>query len=134
MPLDIARGDRRPRPHLFTLDGHTPVPCFDVLEWARWFETANRIVRRDTLTPHGMVSTVFLGADHAFGGGAPILFETMIFGTTLDGYCERCSTWEQAETMHAAALASARAASTAKHIGDGKPDDKRDQSLKRERD
>lgn len=26
-----------------------------------------------------MLSTVFLGIDHSFGGGEPVLFETMIF-------------------------------------------------------
>ena len=49
------------------------------------------------------VSTVFLGLDHQFGrGGPPMLFETMIFGDPLDGEMLRCSTWEQAETQHAA--------------------------------
>lgn len=47
-----------------------------------------------------LVSTVFLALDHAFGGGKPILFETMIFGGEHDQYQDRCSTWEEAEAMH----------------------------------
>lgn len=45
-------------------DGHTPVPCEDLHEWGKWFETADRHV---TLTEVGelSVSTVFLGSDHA---------------------------------------------------------------------
>jgi hypothetical protein len=53
------------------------------------------------------VSTVFLGLDHAWGKGPPMLFETMIFGGEHDQYQERCSTWEQAEEMHRRACALA---------------------------
>ena len=42
------------------------------------------------------VSTVFLGIDHQFGYGKPLLFETMIFGGKNDGYQTRYSTWEEA--------------------------------------
>ena len=45
---------------------------------------------------------VFLGLDHAFGGGAPVLWETMVFGGKLDQEQDRCSgSREQAEAMHA---------------------------------
>jgi len=83
---------------LFILDGHTPVPA-ELMKWAQRFEKADRHV---AMTEHNgiKVSTVFLGLDHAFGGGPPQLFETMIFGGEHDEYQERCSTWEQAEEMH----------------------------------
>lgn len=49
------------------------------------------------------VSTVFLGLDHQFEkGGRPLIFETMVFGGSLDDECERYSTWAEAETGHAA--------------------------------
>ena len=51
-----------------------------------------------------MVSTVFLGLDHQYGDGPPLLFETMIFGGIHDEFCERCSTWAQAEEQHALAV------------------------------
>lgn len=53
------------------------------------------------------VSTVFLALDHAYGGGAPLLFETMIFGGEHDQYQERYSTWAEAEEGHRKACALA---------------------------
>lgn len=80
-----------------------PVPCQDVIEWARWFERADRTVRRDTID--GVtVSTVFLGIDHSFGGGAHILYETMIFGGPHDGKMWRYSTRHQSIEGHKRAL------------------------------
>ncbi|WP_063685502.1 hypothetical protein [Bradyrhizobium stylosanthis] len=55
------------------------------------------------------ISTVFLGIDHRhFGDGPPLLFETMIFGGSLEGFQNRCSTWDEAEAMHAEALDQVR--------------------------
>lgn len=87
----------------FILEGKKPVPASDLLSWARWFETAERHVAQTELGDV-RVSTVFLGLDHSFGSGDPLLFETMIFGGPRDGYQERCSTWEQAEAEHAKAV------------------------------
>ena len=91
----------------YILDGQTPVPCDDIMEWGRWFE--QRDVRRvgyDTVGVYS-VSTVFLGIDHAFGSGAPLLFETMVFPNgddTDDWGTERYTTWEQAATGHQAMI------------------------------
>lgn len=86
----------------YILDGHTVVKVNSVVEWARWFESADRHVASTTKNSV-MVSTVFIGIDHSFGEGPPMLFETMIFGGEHDQYQDRCSTWEQAEAMHRAA-------------------------------
>src|SRR5712671_1952524 len=84
----------------YILDGHTPVAC-DLLTWASKFESENRHVGI-TVKDGVKVSTVFLGLNHQYDpDGPPLLFETMIFGGAHDEYCERCSTWEQAEKMHA---------------------------------
>lgn len=92
----------------YTLNEHTPVPCNDLLEWARWFEKADRRVAQNMIGDV-CVSTVFLGIDHRFGGlGLPLLFETMIFGGIHDQYQDRCSTWEEAEKMHSDAVALVR--------------------------
>ena len=72
-------------------------------EWGEWFEKADRHVGTDTVGDVS-ISTVFLGVDHQFGDGPPLLFETMIFGGEHDGYRERCSTYEQAEAMHQKAM------------------------------
>lgn len=84
----------------YILDGKTPVPA-DLMTWARWYETADRSVAKSEVGPY-RVSTVFLGLNHEFGGGPPLLFETIVFGPPNDDdvWCERCSTWEQAEAMH----------------------------------
>lgn len=87
----------------YILDGQTVVPA-DLMTWARWFEKADRHVAHD-VTGEASVSTVFLGLDHAWGGGPPQLFETMVFGGPLDGEQERYATWAEAEAGHAAMLA-----------------------------
>ena len=92
----------------YILRGKTPVPCDDPMKWGEWMQKGNRLVRKDTATvtvagkPVGevRVSTMFLGFDHSFGEGPPLLFETMVFGGTLDQEQDRCSTWEAAEKMH----------------------------------
>lgn len=97
-----------PRPRYYRLVGHEVVPCHTTEVWATWFENANRTVRRSTVSGLLEVSTVFLGLDHNWGDGEPLVFETMIF-TDLDmsgfaDYQTRCSTWAQAEEMHRVAV------------------------------
>ena len=80
-----------------------PVPATDLMEWAKWYETANQERRvAETLIGDMRVSTVFLALDHSFGEGAPILWETLVFGGPLDGEMERYAFREDAEAGHAA--------------------------------
>lgn len=88
----------------FILDGHTPIEEPDVIKWAMWYESANRYVGKTDLPDGSYVSTVFLGLDHNFSIGLPILFETMVFGGKHDSYQERYSTWEEAELGHQRAV------------------------------
>lgn len=86
-------------------DGH-PVPCADLLEWGRWFESADRVVRQDEVNGF-LVSTVFLGLDHSFSGGPPVLWETMVLGADghpLDELQLRYTSREEAESGHAGVL------------------------------
>jgi hypothetical protein len=101
---------RDERPTYYKLLGKVAVPCGQ-MEWSRWFEHAGteRIVAKTTVGPM-VVSTVFIGLDHNWQGGEPHLFETMIFDGTIGAGGEaldmdRCSTWGQAESMHAQAVA-----------------------------
>lgn len=68
-----------------------PVPEPDLMKWDKWFQDNReaRKVKRETIGD-SEVSTVFLGLDHAFGGGLPVLWETMVFGGRLDQEQERC--------------------------------------------
>lgn len=86
----------------YVLDGHTPAPEPDVLKWALSFE--NRGARRVAFTERDgvQVSTVFIGINHRFGAGPPLLFETLVFGGPLDDNMDRYSTWDEAEAGHAA--------------------------------
>lgn len=101
-----------PRPHLYKLLGKLAVPCADVLEWGRCYETADRCVARTEVGPL-LVSTVFLGIDHNYLlEGDALLFETMIFGECAESesfgsHCERTRTWAEAERAHAAAVSIA---------------------------
>ncbi len=91
----------------YILNGHEAVLCTDLAEWGTWFETANRKVAETEIPDGRVVSTVFLGLDHNFGDGPPILFETMVFpadGSMLEEYCERYTTWEEAEAGHEAVV------------------------------
>lgn len=91
-------------------DGN-PVKEPDLLTWARWLETGERKLAYDEIKvpghPNTRVSTVFLGIDYAFGGGKPILWETMVFAQ--DGWaeeeCRRYGTRAAALAGHAIMVA-----------------------------
>ena len=91
-------------------NNHKPVHK-PVLESAKWMEDnpKRKTVGYDELTDLNgdevRVSTVFLGLDHAYGGGKPILWETMIFGGENDqAYQERYASYEQAIEGHQKAI------------------------------
>lgn len=75
----------------------------DLVEWAARFETDDRRVARTYMADGRVVSTVFLGLDHRYGDGPPLVFETMVFPSQKD-FCEewveRCSTYQQAIKQH----------------------------------
>jgi len=75
----------------------------DLTTWAKWYEASKdlRRVDRTNVTDDVEVSTVFLAVDHNhWGGGQPILFETMIFGGEYDQHQWRYSTKVQAQAGH----------------------------------
>lgn len=91
------------KPDLYLLnDAGEPVAVSDLFVWARGFGALKRQVAVDTVG--GLrISTVFLGLDHNFGGGPPVLWETMVFkdGESVD--MNRCAgSREQALAMHEA--------------------------------
>ena len=105
--------------YILDTDGRTPIPCPTLSEWARWFEHADkkRVVGSEDVALDGVevtVSTIFLGLDHDFESGEPILFETLVFigksqlsddeNATLEGLGSRYRTWDEAELGHADAV------------------------------
>lgn len=82
-------------------DGHTPIPCYSLLEWGRMLESMDRVVAW-TGGPRKYVSTVFIGLDHRFWKGPPLVFETMLFINGSGEDMERYSSWDDAEIGHKA--------------------------------
>ena len=83
----------------YILEGKEAVCCKDTLEWAKWYQTADRIVAEETIGDSS-VSTIFLGLDYSFGDGPPLLFETQVFGGKLSDEMDRYSTWDEAVLGH----------------------------------
>jgi hypothetical protein len=83
----------------YILKGREPAPERSLIRWGMWMTDADRHVG---LSEQGdvKVSTVFLGLDHQFGDGPPLLFETMAFVADDSVGCERYSTWAEAEAGH----------------------------------
>ena len=96
----MASSPNNPTGRYILNDRNEPIEEPDLLAWARWMESADRHVR-DSSQDDRRVSTVFLGLDHSFGDGPPVLFEPMVFlghdGIEQERYC----TWAEAEEGHA---------------------------------
>lgn len=90
---------------------NTVVKMDDLVEWSARFERDERRIARTYMPDGRIVSTVFLGLDHSFGSGPPLLFETMVFPSQKD-FCEewvqRCSTYQQALKQHERGQAEAK--------------------------
>lgn len=84
-------------------DDGTPVVEPDLMKWGEWFCRQDRHVAENIIA-HVRVSTVFLGINNSFGCGAPLLFETMVFGGPFDGEQRRYSTKDEALAGHAEML------------------------------
>jgi len=103
--------------HRAKLVEHEVVPVEDLMEWAKWFETGERHVRVTILSHRRRiwVSTVFLGLNHGWFG-IPLWFETMIFGTSIDGAQDRYTTWDEALRGHEKMVRRARQARQVRHV------------------
>lgn len=79
-------------------------------EWAQSYETQRdkKRVAETTLNDGRLVSTVWLGIDHGFGSGPPVIFETIVFSSRAEMNeldCDRYSTEAEALAGHAAMCA-----------------------------
>ena len=94
---------RLDRKYILNENGN-PVVEPDLMKWGQWLQNnKERIVKQENIGPY-FVSTVFLGLDHNWSNGPPILWETLVFGKgPLKDEMTRCGgTREQAEAMHEA--------------------------------
>ena len=104
--------------HKYILVNREIVECDDLLQWARWFEAAERQVAV-TMVGSSKILTVFLGLDHRFdGAGPPVLFESQVFGGAEDGEQERYTTWGEAVLGHRAMVDRVAGSKTEKDATD----------------
>ena len=95
-------------------DEGNPIAEPDLRKWSAWFNEGHR--RVDATEVCGKwVSTVFLGIDHGFGGGPPILWETMVFSNAKGRFmgdigqdlgCKRYCRLVDAKAGHVATVAA----------------------------
>jgi hypothetical protein len=96
-------------PDFYDFEGN-PI-SFDT--WSRLFLHEDRRVAATVVDEHVNVSTVFLGLDHGFGRGAPLIYETMTFVDGEGADCWRTPDRDAALVVHDQAVAHAR--ETAQH-------------------
>ena len=103
---ETKRGNVTP---YYILNGHDVEPVDDILVWGKMLENHEARHVAETEIGDVQVSTVFLGMNHNWGDGPPLLFQTMVFGGKLDLELEQYSTWDEAERGHAAMAERVRA-------------------------
>jgi len=113
-----------PKHYILDDDGE-PVAVTDIMVWGKWFERASRdrsrVLKQDFVEEDAPadvsipgvvgVSTVFLGLDHNWSlTGPPVLWESLVSGTSLDGEMQRYTSRGAALAGHEVLLARVRAA------------------------
>ena len=73
----------------------------DLDTWEKFLSDTNyKIIKQENVGKY-WVSTVWLGLNHQYGEGEPLIFETMVFkGKESDLDCERYTTEEEAIKGH----------------------------------
>jgi len=75
-------------------------------QWSAMFKDwdAKNVAQTDVGVSGGTVhvSTIWLGLDHNWGGGPPLIFETLVQGGSLDQEMDRYTTEAEALAGHAA--------------------------------
>lgn len=105
---------------LYILD-ETGVPRLEdnFVNWAHWMYYADRRVALTEVEEGVTVSTMFLAQD-ASNGPCPVVWESMIRGGVLDDEICRCGGLRaDAEAMHEATVAMARARLKHSRLADG---------------
>jgi hypothetical protein len=103
----------KPRWYLLGDDGE-PVGPVDMKTYtaSELMFSPDRVVARDELEDGTVVSTVFLGLDHQFGDGPPLLYETLVFPVDdSEGDCYRTSSRTAAQACHDQVVAELKARS-----------------------
>lgn len=89
---------------LYVLDDNgNAVKTDDIRAWDKATSSRQSVIGR-TIVGTVTVSTVFLGMDHGWGEGPPVLWETMIFGGKHDEFQERYTSRSDAIAGHLRAV------------------------------
>lgn len=89
------------KPDRYILKDRKPVSEPDLMKWGVWLQNMdNTRVDFTKVSKKIEVSTVFLGLNHNWGDGAPILFETMVFKNGDSRGMWRYATWDEAVAGH----------------------------------
>jgi hypothetical protein len=73
----------------------------EVVEYAK----KHKVVQQDNVGEL-FISTVWLGLDHGWGKGEPLIYETMIFNADFEElFCMRYSRWNKAINIHVRVVA-----------------------------
>lgn len=100
------------RPMYYILDeNNNPIGTNNVIKWGRLMQLKEKIVKQENVDNY-FISTVFLGIDHSYDFGNPVLWETMIFRKDKDGskelgsdiFHDRYSTYDEAIQGHKEAV------------------------------
>jgi len=77
-----------------------------LMKWAHAMEKSERVIKQERLKGF-YISTIFLGINHNYGEGKPLLFETMVFSENkktvddvMDGRTMRYTNYIEAEQGH----------------------------------
>lgn len=84
------------------LNGKEVVIANNLIEWGLTLQRQDRRVAFTLIDKRKniYVSTVFLGLNHSTFGIVPLWFESMVFGSSMDGFQWRYTTWRQSEIGH----------------------------------
>lgn len=85
-------------------EGDVPVPAPTMQAWLDWRRANLNLHVGDEIVGESRVSTVFLTSPIHPLSGAPMCFETMIFGGRMGGTGRRYATRDEAVIGHAAAV------------------------------
>ena len=85
-----------------------PMCC--LISWGKKLQDPDYQTVKQTTVGEWWVSTVWLGMDHSWGDGPPLIFETMIFPSdeSCDYYQDRYSTEAEAKKGHKKAIKYAK--------------------------
>ena len=84
----------------YRLEGRVPVRC-TLAEFSKSMQEDEKRILAQATIDNLQISTIFIGIDQNWGGGDPLLFETVVFGLPDDLQPRwSFSSWDEAMEIH----------------------------------